>query len=439
MAEKGDSKLWQQIAGKAVTLWVPTDASQAVRLLTAFLRSTNPAHRPTEVRMIAPITLYDGAGTLPQILDLWHCPLLSAKWSSSVVQKFTLTATPMEVILPAGQGPRKANVGLAIFHLGHEADRAVPKMLEPFAPIAEFAGSLSATVDAPTQLLPQLMAALQTEAFEGAIVREPRHSCISVEACQRVSLRVIFGPGTTELEALLRLQSLRTLDFGHLVFFGLREMAGASDSLILDFGNSLNFRHYWSLCRQVVFLSPSRALVQTSVEADVWSGVMNDIMARDADDSKAELRYKPSAGGRKVATPGATPAALAAARRGGNRHVTSADCVATVQVAGEAGHEDGTVLHSIMKHLVNSTSLTLQPAANLRAPVAGEYYAATSVDPDARPGCVKVVLEDIAGVHKVYDALHGKSVKIGVDIIGVVVTNDVLDGAAVPGGQLRRR
>mgnify|MGYP006065222623 CR=1 FL=1 len=52
---------------------------------------------------------------------------------------------------------------------------------------------------------------------------------------------------------------------------------------------------------------------------------------------------------------------------------------------------------------------------------------------------MKVVLEDISVVHKVYDALHGKSVKIGEDIIGVVVTNDVLDGDAFPGVHLRRR
>ena len=138
-----------------------------------------------------------------------------------------------------------------------------------------------------------------------------------------------------------------------------------------------------------------------------------------------------------MATPGATPAALAAARRGGNRKITVADCVATVTVNGEVGHEDSAVLLRLMEHLVTATGLALRPATNLEAPSVGEYYKASAVGSSARPGCVKVVLAGIESARKIYSALHGQSVKVGADILGVVVTNDAVDGRAVPGGQLR--
>ena len=126
-------------------------------------------------------------------------------------------------------------------------------------PLVAVAGSFNATVDVPTMLLPQLVAALQTPAFRQALIREPQRSCISTETCQRVTLRIVFVADVTELEALLRLQSLRTLPFGGLVYYGLREVVGATDSLVLEFGNCLHSRHYWPLCRQVIFISPNKA------------------------------------------------------------------------------------------------------------------------------------------------------------------------------------
>ena len=215
-------------------------------------------------------------------------------------------------------------------------------------PLVAVAGSFNATVDVPTMLLPQLMAALQTPAFCQALIREPQRSCISTESCQRLTLRIVFAADVTELEALLRLQSLRTLPFGDLVYYGLREVVGAADSLLLEFGTCLNFRRYWPLCRQVIFISPNKALIQTTTEAEQWCQVMNTVLERDADDATAKLRHKASVrGGRVVATPGATPAALAAARRGGDRKITVADCVATATVNGEVGHEDSAFFFSI--------------------------------------------------------------------------------------------
>ena len=107
----------------------------------------------------------------------------------------------------------------------------------------------------------------------------------------------MFAADVTELEALLRLQSLRTLPFGDLVYYGLREVVGAADSLVLEFGNCLNFRHYWPLCRQVIFISPNKALIQTTTEAEQWCQVMNTVLERDADDATAKLRHKASVDG----------------------------------------------------------------------------------------------------------------------------------------------
>ena len=390
--------------------------------------------------MIAPITIYEGAGSLEQILDFWTCPLLAAKWADSIMRRFTVTATPMDILLPGAAGPRLAQMGLAVFHLSHMMDKAIPRMLEPCQPIVEVAGARSAAVDAPTEFLPKMVAALHAPLFRGALIRQPQHSVLSTLGCQRVSLRVVFASGTTEMDAILMLQSFRSLSFGALVYYGLHEAVGAADSLILEFGHGLNFRHYWPLCRQAILLSPTRAVVQSVAEAATWSSTMTAVMERDADDTLAKLKHKASVrGGRTVATPAATAAALAATRRGGNRRVTGADCTALVTIRGDVGHEDAAVAHHLMTHLVTTTGLELRPAANVESPSLGEFFSLAAVDPLARPGTVKILLPDLDSVRKVYTALDGQSVRVGNDVLGVRVANDVLDAGTAPGGAQRRR
>ena len=143
--------------------------------------------------MIAPITIYEGAGSLEQILDFSTRPLLAAKWADSIVRRFTVTAIPMDILLPGAAGPRLAQMGLAVFHLSHMMDKAIPRMLEPCQPIVEVAGARSAAVDVPTEFLPKMVAALHAPLFRGALIRQPQHRArlaVNASHCEWSSLLV---------------------------------------------------------------------------------------------------------------------------------------------------------------------------------------------------------------------------------------------------------
>jgi len=85
LAEKGDPRLWDELAGRRVVLWAPTDSGALGRLLSAFLKRADPQNRPLTLRLSAPIALFPGMATLAQVEALWWHPLLSQKWSTTIV------------------------------------------------------------------------------------------------------------------------------------------------------------------------------------------------------------------------------------------------------------------------------------------------------------------------------------------------------------------
>jgi len=433
MAEKGDPATWNELAGHVVTMWQPEDPSQAARLVKAFLAISDPRLRPRGVRLIAPIPLVAGAKTVAQVLDLWSSPLLLGRWSA-VVRNCTISTTPMSFVLPSRAGPKHVQMGLAVFHLSHDLPRVAPSLLEPMQPMMSIASPCVVVVDTPAEHLAQLFGVLERPIFNGVQIREPSHSPLSIQGLNRVALRLVFPPGSVELVVLAHLSSIRGTGIGADTYYGIQDMAGSSDAKILEIGNSVKFRSYWAVCSQALAIAPRKFLVQSQAEPAEWTQLMDGILGRDADDATAKLRWKPSVrGGRVIATPTATTAALAAARRGANRPVTSADCLAVVEVQGELGPENAAVLHHLMEQTAQNTGLAISRAADAQAPALGEYF----VDAD-RPGHVRILLPDFDSVRRVYAALNGRTLAVGVDRVAIRVMNDAVDGQAVLGGHLRR-
>jgi len=280
-----------------------------------------------------------------QVLDLWRSPLLLERWQS-VVRRTQICTTPRSMVLPGKTGPRHVHMGLAIFRLDRAMAREQPSLLEVERPLMSVGAQKVVIIDAPTASLPQLVAFLQDPGFAATIkIREPSFSLLSKPDNPRTQLKVVFEAHASELEILIKLSAMRGLPFGADAYYGLQGMVGADDTFTIWVGNAANVRHYWAVCSQLVALSAKRYLIQTTAEPEAWTAIMNAVLGRDAEDTIAKLKYKASVrGGRTIAVLAATTGALAAARRGGNRQITSADCVAEVSVAGEMGYEDQAVL-----------------------------------------------------------------------------------------------
>ena len=92
-----------------------------------------------------------------------------------------------------------------------------------------------------------------------------------------------------------------------------------------------------------------------------------------------------------------------------------------------------------MDHLGTTTGLDLKETDYSREPRVGEFIHLASKDSAAPPGRMRLLLRDAEAVRKVYAALHGQSVQVGQDMVGIEVCNDVVAAAGVAGNGQRGR
>ena len=93
----------------------------------------------------------------------------------------------------------------------------------------------------------------------------------------------------------------------------------------------------------------------------------------------------------------------------------------------------------LMVHAAGSTGLSLTAAADPDRPKAGEFVHLASRDESAPAGCLRVFLQDVEGVRRLYAALHGQAVRVNGDYIYVRVTNDAMTLEAASGKDPRAR
>lgn len=161
---------------------------------------------------------------------------------------------------------------------------------------------------------------------------------------------------------------------------------------------------------------------------------MDAVLREDSTETTARLKWRASRlGGRTIASPSATPGAMAAARRRGRQVGAQLDFLTEVTLLGEIGREDGVVIRLLMDHLAGAVGLRLTETDYARDPRAGEYVHLASQDPLAQPGRVRLLLGSQEDVRRVYAGLHGQTLQVGADLVGIAVANDAVDAVQRPG------
>ena len=220
----------------------------------------------------------------------------------------------------------------------------------------------------------------------------------------------------------------------------MHDVYGSSEAYIFEASSPANLARFWPLCTQMLALTRTKLLVVTAAEGASWTSIMDAILQADASETSFRLKWKASRnGGRSIAVPSATVAALAAGRRRGNAMPSDLDYVTDLIAMGELGKEDGEVLRLLMGHLCTATGLQSQESACTAPPRMGEHVHLARVDPASPPGRLRIFLPDLESVRKLRAALHGQSVQVGSDLIGFRITNDRLDAEGLPCGASRQR
>ena len=107
-----------------------------------------------------------------------------------------------------------------------------------------------------------------------------------------------------------------------------------------------------------------------------------------------------------------------------------------VQVCGSPGYDALGVYRQLMTHIEQVTGIHLREAISDAPAGCGYWRWLAAADPEAPPGRLRLHLSSEEEVTAVREALHGKTIQVGLDRIALQVTNDAQD---LPGNGRRRR
>ena len=201
--------------------------------------------------------------------------------------------------------------------------------------------------------------------------------------------------------------------------------------------------HAWTHCLELMALTPTKALIRTDTRQEDWTAAMDALLAADPDCAVLGVRWRPARyGGRPMASPTELPAALAATRRRKGRAAAAGLTVSELRLRGEVGLEDAATVRRLLTHVAASAGVTLTEAPADRDPRAGEFMHRASRDPSAPPGRARIILAIEDSARTLHNALHGRVVQVGADLVAVELHNGLEElanrrnrtGGAAPAG-----
>eukprot|EP00959_Pyramimonas_sp_CCMP1952_P362858 7598658-Pyramimonas_sp.AAC.1 len=80
-----------------------------------------------------------------------------------------------------------------------------------------------------------------------------------------------------------------------------------------------------------------------------------------------------------------------------------------------------------MQHLTVQTGLHLTEQSTAGGPKMSSWKWLSASDPSAPPGRARLFLKDLSEVQRVRNALHDKSIRVGMDTFRIHVHNDLQD------------
>ena len=321
--------------------------------------------------------------------------------------------------------------GLAIFTIAADLPRMLPRVLQFEAPVVTVAAAPAYVIDFPTEELPRLLRLLQDPSLGQIRAGTPQRSPLSTEVEPRGKMLWMFPVTSTELELALFWRHLRRTELHGRVFFGSSLLYSEPSALIVELTGAAAALQAWTLCSGILALSSEKLLVSTDAEPEAWQPMLDSLMKQDPKSAIVRIKWRPSRhGGRPWATPEATQVQLAALRRtkGGRLGQAAPMCnVADVQSRGPTGYEDLEVYWQLMEHFQTTAGVALAEAASPMVAKPGTWLWLAAADPTAPQGRLRLFLRTHEEVQSLFQALHGRTVQVGSDLVGIQVLHDISD------------
>ncbi|CAK0867076.1 unnamed protein product, partial [Prorocentrum cordatum] len=430
----GDVATLQGLPCGAV-LWAPTDAAALGRLRSALLRHCGdvPDFR---CRLLSTLPTFQGCSDVDSHMDMCWSPLMGPQWAG-LVKSIELLPRPLQMVSTGSAGPVVGNHGLIIATVAGKVTVSLPKLFVEAAPL--FTMELGETYyadmameDVTTTLATLRRGLAPLRATLGDSERSPVH----LKTAPRIQIPIHFPTGVSRLDIDLHMRHLRTRRADRLaqsVHIGGQHLYTDPGCHILEVTGPEAFGKAWPHCKELLAYTSDRALAIVEGSADQWKTIMNHILQEDPEVSLLRLRWRPSnrtQGGRPWAYPSASPQQLAAVRREARKGRGVVGLVkpeAEVKVLGHMGANPQAVVQKLIEVLGHHSGLALTESDVGPQPTGPTWTWLAKENPAAATGRVRVHLDTDDQARRFTQAVHGRAIQLGADLVSLECTTDLQD------------
>ncbi len=395
-------------------------------MLSSYVKKLGTHSPPPPIRIITPLQTFPGCDDVETIRDLWWHPLMGEKWAPHVKQ-MDLLPMPMEYVQEGPVCPRVELRGLAIFTINTNMARQLAKVVRPEAPLFEVEDLPSYLLDFPSDSIERAYNIINNKDFGSTRFSQLRRSPSSTDDNRRLQVEIRFPRGTSVLDMEMAMRQLRRGTLPRDFTYGAKGLFADRTALIMETNHPMAAIKAWECCSGMVFINNEKILLHTDLEAEQWTNTMDRLMNEDPAAAILKLKWRCSRmGGRPFASPSLHNQQNAAVRntKGGTARMDGRlRDVTDIQLVGMPSQDEADIMRQLMDHLANASGIQLKEAIGQQSGQ-GTWRRANELDPTAPAGRVRLHLSSEDEAKKIHQLLHGRSIKVGADFIGVQVMND---------------
>ena len=262
----------------------------------------------------------------------------------------------------------------------------------------------------------------------------PAPSLASARAAPRTTLRCFLPrSGISEFAARLSCKELAKALQGLRCTVGLRATYLDKSALLVDGTDWEALHPVDHLCEDILPVSPRVALIHTGVLANIWEGVLTDMMRNNPTCCILKLRWRQSYhGGRPWAQPAATTAQMQAVktqvniRLQGRTPGAGRDLESLITFPGNLGPEPEALVGEVMKSIASRLGAVLfeRPVGENLEP--GHWCMLKHPGSQDPTGRARIRLSNRADAEKLEKAINAQPVYVGGETLAIQVSNPAL-------------
>jgi len=279
--------------GKNVTLWAPDNGRSLGQMLGVLDKMVKEGDGVFNLHFLVPFVPMPGIPNAEMINELWSHQMLSSKYNH-IRKRVVYFLDPMRCAFSGNSAPLHHLKSLVMITMRSSGAPEAPTIQTFKREMIKHNIGRAVRVDVPEEHQRGVYIFLQSLQMTHCLGWEPgQKSPGSTATCKRSVLTGFFDDqkvSTLDMVGIVR--TLRDMPQLHSAFIGPEAMFANPHALIMDLADTRVLHEIRDMLNEVVFVSPSRAIMDTQRTNIEWEDVLTHQHQQDPKSAIKSIRYR---------------------------------------------------------------------------------------------------------------------------------------------------